>query len=178
MEIDNYVKYQYILFKSVEMWYENLITLTDHNYKGLHTNDYSTFISNVLNMDQHKQLSSVRLEMKKAIDDFYDYFYTKQHICDINNDWNQLDNDYGIGSHKLRLFDTVKNMEYKNVKASFKNLTNYVFEMCINMRNTLGLKVFQDKDKDRIVVKYFMHYPSIEADRLIQREKDENFRLS
>ena len=116
--------------------------------------------------------------MKKAIDDFYDYFYTKQHICDINNDWNQLDNDYGIGSHKLRLFDTVKNMEYKNVKASFKNITNYVFEMCINMRNTLGLKVFPDKEKDRMIVKYFMHYPSLEADRLIQREKDENFRLS
>ena len=177
MEMDNYVKYQYILFKSIEMWYENLITLSDHNHKGLHTNEYSTFISNVLNMDKHKIMSAVRVEMKQAIDDFYDYFYTKQHICDVNNDWRQLDNDYGIGSNKLRLYDTVQNMEYKNLKASFKNITNYVFEMCINMRNTLGLKTFPDREKDRIVVKYFIHYPSIEADRILQSEKNENFRL-
>jgi hypothetical protein len=177
MEIDNYVKYQYILFKSIEMWYENLITLSNHNHKGLHTNEYSTFISNVLNMDKHKIMSAVRVEMKQAIDDFYDYFYTKQHICDVNNDWKQLDNDYGIGSNKLRLYDTVQNMEYKNLKASFKNITNYVFEMCINMRNTLGLKAFTDKEKDRIVVKYFIHYPSIEADRILQSEKNENFIL-
>jgi len=175
--MDNYVKYQYILFKSIEMWYENLITLSDHNHKGLHTNEYSTFISNVLNMDKHKIMSAVRVEMKQAIDDFYDYFYTKQHICDVNNDWRQLDNDYGIGSNKLRLYDTVQNMEYKNLKASFKNITNYVFEMCINMRNTLGLKTFPDREKDRIVVKYFIHYPSIEADRILQSEKNENFRL-
>jgi len=177
MEIDNYDKSQYILFKSIEMWYENLITLSNHNHKGLHTNEYSTFISNVLNIDKHKIMSAVRVEMKQAIDDFYDYFYTKQHICDVNNDWRQLDNDYGIGCNKLRLYDTVKNMEYKNLKASFKNITNYVFEMCLNMRNTLGLKTFLDREKDRIVVNYFIHYPSIEADRLLQSEKDENFRL-
>lgn len=178
MDIDNDVKYQYLLFKSIEMWYINFITLCDHNYIGLHTYEYTKFISNVLNMDiNNKNMNMVRLEMRQVINDFYDYFYTKQHICDINNDWKNLDNNYGIGANKLRLLDTIKIIEYKNIKASFKNITNYVFEMCVNMRKTLGLYVFPDREKDRFTVKYFIRYPSPEADYWLKIEKDRNERL-
>jgi hypothetical protein len=71
----------------------------------------------------------------------------------------ELDNNYGIGEHKLRLLDVLKKIEGNaQSKSVFQTITIYVFQLCCSVRNKLGLTIFDDTDKDTSIVKYFTRH--------------------
>jgi hypothetical protein len=68
----------------------------------------------------------------------------------------ELDNNYGIGEHRLRLLDVLKKIENNaQSKSVFQKITIYVFQLCCSVRHTLGLSRFDDIEKDTSIVKYF-----------------------
>lgn len=149
--------YPAFVFCAIEMWVNTLIRLCDENHTNSHTNQYSYFITNVLNYNNPDR----EAQMKQAINDFYDYFYIHQHICDINDmrSLGDLDNNYGIYDTKLRLLDTLKKIEHNAQSTSvFKTITIYVFQLCCSVRTPLGLKIFDNVEKDKSIVQYFTRY--------------------
>lgn len=141
------------LFLAIDLWSSTLLELCDENKSNSHTDEYRNFVVNATNGEN---------DIKQVIDDFYDYFYINQHICDINcmRTLGEIDNNYGIGEHKLRLLDTLKKIENDaQSKAVFQKITIYVFHLCCNLRKELGLTIFDDAEKDKYVVKYFTRYP-------------------
>jgi len=147
-------KEHYQLVFAIEMWMKTLILLCDENSTSSHTCDYSHFIANVLNCNN----PASEAQMKRVIEDFYDYFYTNQHICDINSmtTFGEIDNNYGTSTTKLRLLDTLKKIEHNEQnKYVFQTITIYVFQLCFSLRKDLGLPIFEDKVKDTNIVKYF-----------------------
>jgi hypothetical protein len=148
----------YNLFLAIEMWVSTLIKLCDENTSDSHTRDYSYFIANVLNGNNNPHSEA---HIKQAIDDFYDYFYINQHICDVNSmsTYGEIDNNYGIGEHKLRLLDTLTKIETDSQsKSVFQTITIYVFQMCRYSRKKLDLTIF-DAEKDTQIVIYFTRQP-------------------
>ena len=144
----------YLLVFAIEMWVKTLITLCDENCTSSHTFDYRYFIANVLVSNN----PSGEIEMKQAIDDFYDYFYTNQHICDINHmrALGEIDNNYGTSNTKLRILDLLKKIENnEQSKLVFQTITIYVFQLCCSLRKELDLPIFEDKEKDQCIVSYF-----------------------
>jgi hypothetical protein len=133
------------LFHAIEMWHDTLTVLCNEKFAAPESYDYTVFISNAkhnLNREKHT---------KQAIDDFYDYFYTKTHICDINyihGSFGRLDNHYGLGEHKMKLLDMLQNIQNKTV---FQKITLYVFNLCIIHRDTLKLPVMED---DEHIIRY------------------------
>jgi hypothetical protein len=144
----------HLLVFAIQMWVRTLILLCDENCTSSHTCDYSYFVANILNCNNPSSES----QMKQVIEDFYDYFYTNQHICDINSmtTLGEIDNNYGTSTTKLRLLDTLKKIENNaQSKHVFQTITIYVFQLCFSLRKELGLPIFEDKVKDTYIVKYF-----------------------
>jgi hypothetical protein len=144
----------HLLVFAIQMWVRTLILLCDENCTSSHTCDYSYFVANILNCNN----PSSEAQMKQVIEDFYDYFYTNQHICDINSmtTLGEIDNNYGTSTTKLRLLDTLKKIENNaQSKHVFQTITIYVFQLCFSLRKELGLPIFEDKVKDTYIVKYF-----------------------
>ena len=150
---------------AIQMWMKSLIELCDENSFDSHTYDYSVFITNCTRESQINQ----------AIHDFYDYFYTNQHICDVNSmaTLGEIDNKYGTTRYSnnhpansvvchnvtLRLLDTLKNIENNaQSKSVFQTMTIYVFQLCLSVRKELGLPRFEDTEKDASIAKYFTRY--------------------
>lgn len=151
----------YYLFGAIELWLSTLLELCDeHYYVFSQTNDYFYFVSNVLSDNNPEKESQIQ----QVIDDFYDYFYIKQHICDINDmcTFGELDNNYGIYDRNLRLLDALQKIETneKN-KCIFQKITIYVFHLCCSLRKELGLRVFEDPEKDKFVAQFFTRMPSL-----------------
>ena len=147
-------KEHYQLVFAIQMWVRTLILLCDENDTSSHTCDYSYFMANVLNINN----TAREEQMKQVIFDFYDYFYTNQHICDINHmrTLGEIDNNYGNSTIKLRLFDTLQKIEYNEpIKYVFQTITIYVFQLCYSLRKELGLPIFEDTEKDTSIAKYF-----------------------
>ena len=144
----------YHLVFAIEMWVKTLIELCDENQSNSHTCDYSYFMANAL--DSNNPASEA--QMMQVIKDFYDYFYTNQHICDINSmtTLGQIDNNYGTSNTKLRLLDALKKIEHNaQSKSVFQTITIYVFQLFCDIRKELGLHIFEDVEKDTYIVKYF-----------------------
>ena len=143
----------YHLFFAIEMWMKTLIELCDENKSDSHTCDYSYFIANALDSNN----PAGEPQMKQAIEDFYDYFYTNQHICDVNSmTIGDIDNNYGNSNTKLRLLDMLTKIENNaQSKSVFQTITFYVFQLCCSLRKELGLPIFENKVKDTYIVKYF-----------------------
>ena len=136
---------------AIQMWVKSLIELCSENSFDSHTHDYSVFITNCTRKTQINQ----------AIHDFYDYFYTNQHICDVNSmaTFGEIDNKYGTTDVTLRLLDTLKNIENNAERKSvFQTITIYVFQLCLSVRKELGLPMFEDTEKDASIAKYFTRY--------------------
>jgi len=176
MFIDIMEREHYHLMFAIEMWVNTLIELCDENCTSSYTYDYRYFIANVLNSNN----PAGEAQMKQAIEDFYDYFYTNQHICDVNSmttlgqraftpsttnlvgdlrspdKFGDIDNNYGNSNTKLRLLDTLKKIEHnEQSKYVFQTITIYVFQLCCSLRKDLGLPIFDDRVKDTSIVKYF-----------------------
>jgi hypothetical protein len=152
-------KEHYDVFLAINMWLSTLLELCDENMNTSHAFEYNYFVVNGTNYTQNP---NGEIDIKQAIDDFYDYFYINQHICDINymRTLGEIDNNYGIGKDKLRLLDILKKIENNDkFKSLFKRITIYVFQLCCSVRKTLGLKIFEDTEKDTSIVKYFTRHP-------------------
>lgn len=146
----------YLLFNAISMWQRTLQLLCDKNYIDSISYDYSYFVSNantVANVNHD-------LHVKQVILDFYDYFYTKEHICDINTIHSSLgkfDNNYGLGEHKIDILDMIKDIPTvpnKNSISVFSEITIYTFILCLQYRTVLNLNVYEGK-KDEYLSKYF-----------------------
>lgn len=136
------------IYRAIELWVKTMLILCDENSNISHANDYSYFITNPDSVDH----------VKHVIEDFYDYFYTNQHICDINHmrTLGAVDNNYGLYEHKLRILDILKKIENnEQSKNVFQQITIYVFQLCCSERKDLGLHIFEDTEKDKSIVYYF-----------------------
>jgi hypothetical protein len=152
-------KEHYNVFSAIRMWISTLIELCDENYFDSHTNEYHSFIVNAPNVYDNPNRETY---IKQGIEDFYNYFYINQHICDINcmRTFGELDNNYGIGEYKLRLLDVLKKIESNaQSKSVFQKITIYVFHLCCFERDKLGLTIFDDTKKDTSIVKCFTRHP-------------------
>jgi hypothetical protein len=151
-------KEHYNLFSAIRMWLQVLINLCDENYFNSHTNEYHNFIINAAIYDNPNR----EIFIKQGIEDFYDYFYINQHICDINcmRTLGEIDNNYGIGDKKFRLLDVLKKIESNaQSKSVFQTITIYVFHICCSVRDKIGLTIFDDTEKDTSIVKCFTRHP-------------------
>ena len=148
-------KEHYHVFLAISMWLSTLLELCNENSFDSHTIEYHHFIVNATSVYDNPNGETY---IKQGIDDFYDYFYINQHICDINHmrSLGEIDNNYGIGDKKLRLLDILKKIENNaQSKSVFQKITIYVFQLCCSVRNELGLTIFHDTEKDINIVKYF-----------------------
>lgn len=142
----------YVLL-AIQMWFDTLIHLCDENNINSHAHNYSIFLCNANNGNN----TDMELHIKQCINDFYDFFYVNQHICDVNyihTSVNNFDNNYGMYENKLRLLDLLTKLENKGQLSIFQTITYYVFNLCCSCREELDLMIFEDAEKDNMIVKY------------------------
>ena len=144
---------------AIQMWMDTLIHLCDENTMNLHVYEYHVFIVNMLNAVNNPNMETL---VKQAIHDFHDYFYTNQHICDVNRihqSLGELDNNYGSGNLQLlQLLEKIKTNQ--NLLSVFQNVTIYVFDLIQSYgKENLGLPTFENVEKDLYISKYYTRYP-------------------
>lgn len=142
------------VFLAIQMWIDTLIQLSNENNTNSHTQNYQYFISNANSVNN----PDLELHVKQCINDFYEYFYVNQHICDINyinTSLININNNYGNNGNKLRLLDLLTNIQNNGQIFIFQTITIYVFQLCCSFREEMNLIIFEDKEKDNSIIKYF-----------------------
>lgn len=153
---------QSFLFRAIDMWLQVLWDLPNMDHLGDENREYLNHFNS-----KHEQ-NFQENEIMQFITDFYDYFYIKGHICEINylnsqslspcqSQSHVLNNDYGLGEYKFPLLDIINlcNVEKKKIVQS---VTSYVFLLFISLRNILDLKILDVKEEDTYIVCYRTRY--------------------
>lgn len=142
--IGNLTQDHFLAFNAIDLWHRILENIT---YKS-RDDDYIRLVSNanaITNPNMEKDIN-------KVIRDFYDYFYTHQHVADFNhNDYALFTNDYA------RLADIVTKGERKETNM-LREVTFYTFDLLISLRESLKLPIFETKLHDERIVKYYTRY--------------------
>jgi hypothetical protein len=133
----------FLLFNAVSLWQHTL----NQGCSSL-DKDYSSFMANA-NATANENMES---EINQIIADFYDYFYMKGHICDVNfSNYGNFGNLYGTGEHTMDIALMLQSLYLKN---EFRNISFYVFDLFITLRDELNLPRLE-KEKDEHLVKYY-----------------------
>lgn len=135
---------------AVVLWHRTLKNMT---YR-LKDPKYSRFIANAHIISFNNTLTNPNDEndVKKIIHDFYDYFYTNQHIADFNyQNFDLFTNDYVL------LKKVLTNSNSNEIDMLYV-VTSYVFKLLVSLREPLQLPVFERKKHDKYIVKYFTRY--------------------
>lgn len=115
--------------------------------------------------------------VRRAISDFYDYFYTKKHISHLNyRQYHLLSDEYAqlktvvrqlnIGSDRV-----VRSKEGKEFINILIETALYTFERIIPFRKKWGLPVFKEEKQDEYLVKYFADLNDKKQLHLLKLEK-------
>ena len=142
-----------VAFRAIEMWYQ-VVYRCRILTTGNHEDEYRAFLSNVL---RQPDTETVERHMKKAIADFYHYFYTQKNIVYVNyNRGHLLTDDYAqFGSIYAGLNTGREGAELKNI---LREVTYYTFECIVHFRKEWGLFVFDDENQDEYISRYYTDY--------------------
>lgn len=141
----------FMVFNAIVLWHNVLAKITEKLENKCCDYSYNAFISNA----NWLYNPNIEGDIKKAIHDFYDYFYTNQHIADYNhNNYELFTNDYVKLSNVLA---SGKQIEINMLRE----VTFYVFDLIVSVREELNLPIFERKPHDQYITKYYTRYYGI-----------------
>lgn len=143
-------KDKFLVLQAILLWHHTLEKMT---YKKI-DEKYNRLIARLHLGSDTTQYTypDMEKEVDKVIHDFYDYFYTNQHIADFNYmNYDLFTNDY------VHLANILANNNHIEIDMLW-GVTNYTFEMVILFREELHLPVFERKKHDKYIVQYYKRY--------------------
>lgn len=134
----------FFAFNAIVLWHDILQKLTDYQVDD----KYNNLIANANTINN----INIENDINQVINDFYNYFYTDKHISNINySKYDLLTNNY---INFLNLFLNLSSKE-KNI---LKDVTYYTFNLIISIRENIKLPIFENKNDDIYLVKYYSIY--------------------
>lgn len=138
----------FLAFNAISCWHSVLHRITDHLEETCHDASYAIFIANANALVN----PNMERDIQKAIHDFYDYFYTNQHIADFNHhDYDLFTNDY------VKLANVFASAAKRETNL-LREVTFYVFDLILSLRESLQLPRLEREPHDQYIVKYYTRY--------------------